>query len=107
MELQGQRVGTTKGAGQAFDARSSGAPGLSPLRRFLAVLSTWTLLGLAQPGFLRPDGFGHLAFFALGPWAYAASTNLPAATRSAAWRAFVAEWLAHALGLLWWFAWMR
>jgi apolipoprotein N-acyltransferase len=82
-------------------------PGLVPLRRFAAVLSTWVLLGLAQPGFLRPDGFGHLAFFALAPWAYAASASTSGLARGRAWRAFVAEWLAHALGLLWWFAWMR
>ncbi len=76
-----------------------GAPTLSPLRRFGAVLFTWALLNLAQPGLLRPDGFGHLAFFALAPWAAAAAC--PGR------RAFLAEWLAHAVGLCGWFLWMR
>jgi apolipoprotein N-acyltransferase len=101
------------------DGARGGVGRLDPLRRFVAVLSTWVLLGLAQPGLLRPDGFGHLAFFALGPWAYAASrpTGWPEGGgrggwrggpgRRAAVRAFVAEWLAHSLGLLWWFLWMR
>ncbi|MEZ6016840.1 MAG: nitrilase-related carbon-nitrogen hydrolase [Planctomycetota bacterium] len=57
------------------------------------------VLNLAQPGVMRPEGFGHLAFFALGPWALAASR--PGR------RAFLAEWLAHAVGLLGWFLWMR
>lgn len=68
------------------------------MTRFLAVLATWALIGLAQPGVLRPDGFGHLAFFALGPWAYA--------VRRPGRRAFVSEWAAHSLGLAGVFAWM-
>jgi len=84
---------------------------LGPLKRFAAVLTTWVLLNLAQPGLLRPDGFGHLAFFALAPWAYAASARPLVregrSARAASARAFVAEWLAHALGLLGWFFWMR
>ena len=71
---------------------------LSPRARFLWTLSTWVLIGLAQPGVLRPDGFGHLAFFAVGPWALAA--------RRPGRRAFLAEWAAHALGLAGVFAWM-
>ena len=74
-------------------------PPLAAGPRFLAVLATWALLNLAQPGSIRPEGFGHLAFFALTPWAWAASR--PGA------RAFRAEWAAHALGLLGWFLWMR
>ncbi len=89
------------------DSPRPSAPGMFPIRRFAAVLSTWALLGLAQPGFLRPDGFGHLAFLALAPWAYAASAAPSGPGRGAVVQAFVAEWLAHALGLLWWFAWMR
>ena len=66
--------------------------------RFLWTLATWALIALAQPGVLRPDGFGHLAFFAVGPWALAA--------RRPGRRAFLAEWAAHALGLAAVFAWM-
>lgn len=92
---------------QAQDPSRPVRSGLDPLRRFLAVLSTWALLGAAQPGWLRPDGFGHLAFFALAPWAFAASRPATGRGIGAAWLAFGAEWLAHALGLLWWFLWMR
>lgn len=70
---------------------------LAPLGRFALVTATWALIALAQPGVLRPDGFGHLAFFAVGPWAWAASR--PGR------RAFLAEWAAHSLGLasvFWW-----
>ena len=66
--------------------------------RFLWTLATWALIGLAQPGALRPDGFGHLAFFAVGPWALAA--------RRPWGRAFLAEWAAHSVGLAGVFAWM-
>ncbi len=66
--------------------------------RFLWTLATWALIGLAQPGVLRPDGFGHLAFFAVGPWALAA--------RRPGGRAFLAEWAAHSVGLAGVFAWM-
>lgn len=66
--------------------------------RFLWTLATWVLIGLAQPGVLRPDGFGHLAFFAVGPWALAA--------RRPGRRAFLAEWAAHSIGLAAVFAWM-
>ena len=65
--------------------------------RFLWTLATWALIALAQPGVLRPDGFGHLAFFAVGPWALAA--------RRPGKRAFLAEWAAHSLGfaaVFWW-----
>ncbi|QDV06490.1 apolipoprotein N-acyltransferase [Planctomycetes bacterium Poly30] len=71
---------------------------LAPLRRLALVLLTWGMIGLAQPGILRPDGFGHLAFFAIGPWAFAASR--PGR------RAFLAEWLGHSLGLAIVFHWM-
>ncbi|MGD2016824.1 MAG: nitrilase-related carbon-nitrogen hydrolase [Planctomycetota bacterium] len=71
---------------------------LSARARFLWTLTTWVLIALAQPGVLRPDGFGHLAFFAVGPWALAA--------RRPGRRAFLAEWAAHALGLAAVFAWM-
>ncbi len=66
--------------------------------RFLWTLATWALIALAQPGVLRPDGFGHLAFFAVGPWALAA--------RRPGKRAFLAEWAAHSLGLAAVFGWM-
>jgi len=78
--------------------RDPSQPGaLRPLARFALVAATWALVALAQPGVLRPDGFGHLAFFAVGPWAWAASRPGP--------RAFLAEWAAHSLGLasvFWW-----
>lgn len=74
-----------------------GAP-LSPLARLGLVLVTWALIGLAQPGIIRPDGFGHLAFFAIGPWALAASR--PGR------KAFLAEWLGHSVGLAIVFHWM-
>mgnify|MGYP003336922894 CR=1 FL=1 len=77
---------------------SIAAPELRALRRFGLVLATWILIGLAQPGVLRPDGFGHLAFFAIGPWAWAA--------RRPGRRAFFSEWAAHSLGLAGVFAWM-
>lgn len=77
---------------------SSGASGLGALRRFGLVLATWSLIGLAQPGALRPDGFGHLAFFAIGPWVWAA--------RRPGRRAFLSEWAAHSIGLAGVFAWM-
>ena len=77
---------------------SIAAPELRALRRFGLVLATWILIGLAQPGVLRPDGFGHLAFFAIGPWAWAA--------RRPGRRAFLSEWAAHSLGLAGVFAWM-
>ena len=71
---------------------------LEPLRRFGLVVLTWALIGLAQPGVLRPDGFGHLAFFAIGPWAWAA--------RQPGRRAFLVEWAGHAIGLAGVFHWM-
>ncbi|MEL6715581.1 MAG: hypothetical protein AAFP86_17505, partial [Planctomycetota bacterium] len=74
------------------------APTLGFLPRLACTLLTWGLIALAQPGVVAPDGFGHLAFFAVGPWAYAASR--PGR------RAFLAEWLGHALGLASVYAWM-
>jgi len=71
---------------------------LAASKRFGLVGLTWALFALAQPGVIRPDGFGHLAFFAIGPWAWAA--------RRPGRRAFLAEWGAHALGLAAVFAWM-
>ncbi|MFT7678962.1 MAG: apolipoprotein N-acyltransferase [Planctomycetota bacterium] len=71
---------------------------LGPRQRFLGALATWALLAAAQPGLLRGDGFGHLAFLALTPWALSASRPGP--------RAALAEWGACSLGLLAWFFWM-
>ncbi len=71
---------------------------LAPLSRFGLVLLTWGLIAVAQPGVLRPDGHGHLAFFAIAPWALAASR--PGR------KAFLAEWMAHSLGLASVFFWM-
>lgn len=71
---------------------------ISAGRRFALVALTWLLIGLAQPGVLRPDGFGHLAFFAVAPWAWAACR--PGR------KAFLAEWGAHTLGLAGVFYWM-
>lgn len=74
-----------------------------PSTRFLATVITWALIALAQPGVLRPDGFGHLAFFAVGPWAWAASRAVhPGRAR----RSFLAEWAGHSLGLASVFFWM-
>ena len=67
-------------------------------KRLGLVLATWALIALAQPGVVGPDGFGHLAFFALGPWAFAASRSGP--------KAFLVEWVGHALGLASVYAWM-
>ncbi|MEM9382068.1 MAG: nitrilase-related carbon-nitrogen hydrolase [Planctomycetota bacterium] len=75
----------------------SGTP-LAPARRLGLVALTWGLIGLAQPGVLRPDGLWPLALLAIGPWAYAA--HRPGR------RAFLAEWAGHALGLAGVFAWM-
>lgn len=71
---------------------------IGPRARFAAVLGTWVALDLAQPGVLRPDGFGHVALLALVPWVLVASR--PGR------RAFLAEWGAAALGLMGLFAWM-
>ncbi len=66
-------------------------PDLAPGRRFLATLTTWVLIYASQPGFGRPDGFGHTAFVALVPWAYYSCRPGP--------RAFLADWAACALGV--------
>ncbi len=68
------------------------------MSRLGLVLLTWGLIAVAQPGVLRPDGHGHLAFFAIAPWAFAASR--PGR------RAFLAEWLGHSIGLASVFYWM-
>lgn len=78
--------------------RSEAPRALGALRRSGLVVLTWALIGLAQPGVLRPDGFGHLAFFAIGPWAWAA--------RQPGRRAFLAELVGHAIGLAGVFHWM-
>ena len=62
-------------------------------------MASWLLLAAAQPGLLRPDGFGHLAFTALVPWALVARRPGP--------RARLVEWGAAVLGLALWFGWMR
>lgn len=85
---------TADGAGRQSIARRE----LGALHRFGLALATWALIGLAQPGVIRPDGFGHLAFFAVGPWVWAA--------RRPGRRAFLSEWAAHSLGLAGVFAWM-
>lgn len=72
---------------------------LSPGGRALGVALTWALLGLAQPGLVRPDGLGPLGFLALVPWALVASR--PGR------RAKLVEWLVGALGLIGMFWWMR
>lgn len=77
---------------------ASSETNLGPGRRFWGALATWALLAAAQPGLLRGDGFGHLAFLALTPWALTASRPGP--------RAALAEWSACSLGLLAWFFWM-
>ncbi|MEM9802135.1 MAG: nitrilase-related carbon-nitrogen hydrolase [Planctomycetota bacterium] len=71
---------------------------LRPAARFACVALTWGLIALAQPGVLRPDGFGHLGFLAIGAWAWAA--------RRPGRRAFLVEWAGHSLGLASVFAWM-
>lgn len=81
--------------------RATAARDLAPIggrRRFGLVLSTWLLIGLAQPGALSGDGFGLLGLVALAPWAWA--------SRRPGRRAFLAEWAAHSLGLAGVFAWM-
>lgn len=86
-------------AGPSSTAGSTPHPTImNPGRRALLVAVSWMLIGLAQPGVLRADGFGHLAFFAIGPWAYAAAR--PGR------RAFAVEWGVHSLGLAGVFAWM-
>ncbi len=72
---------------------------LGPGPRLLGAVATWLLLAAAQPGFLREDGFGHLGFMALVPWALASSRPGP--------RARLIEWAAAVLGLGLWFGWMR
>jgi apolipoprotein N-acyltransferase len=54
---------------------------------------------MSQPGLLRPGGFGHLAFVALFPWAWAASR--PGR------RAFLVEWIVGGIGLAAWVFWLR
>lgn len=61
------------------------------MTRFLAALASWTLIFLASPGILSPDGWGELAFVALVPWALYCSR--PGR------RAFWIEWLAAAIGI--------
>jgi apolipoprotein N-acyltransferase len=90
---------TSQGPGQpALPGLYLRSKPLAPLSRFGLVLLTWGLIAVAQPGVLRPDGHGHLAFFAIAPWALAASR--PGR------KAFLAEWLAHSLGLASVFFWM-
>lgn len=80
-------------------ARAAALRELAPGRRFLAALAAWALVAGSQPGLGRPEGFGHTAFVALAPWAlFCARPGR---------RAFLAEWLAAALGLVATFWWMR
>ncbi len=78
------------------------APGtvsLARLPRALAVFATWGLLLLSQPGLFNRDGFGWAAFFALIPWALAASRPGPWARRI--------EWAGATFGLCGFAYWMR
>ncbi len=72
---------------------------LSPQRRFFWALLAWLALAASQPGVGRPQGFGHTAFVCLAPWALFCCR--PGR------RAFLAEWLAAAVGLLGLMVWMR
>ncbi|MEZ6021200.1 MAG: nitrilase-related carbon-nitrogen hydrolase [Planctomycetota bacterium] len=72
---------------------------LRPLARLLAVLAAWGLLLLAQPGLFGRDGQGWLAWFALIPWAWAASRPGK--------RAKTIEWIGASFGLCGYAFWMR
>lgn len=72
---------------------------VAPRIRFLAALAAWMMIALGQPGLFRHEGFGHMAFVALAPWALVCCR--PGR------RAFLAEWAAAALGLAAIFLWMR
>lgn len=72
---------------------------VSPRTRFLWALVAWLGVAASQPGLVRADGFGHMAFICLGPWALVCCR--PGR------RAFLMEWLAAAVGLLLLMLWMR
>ena len=72
---------------------------VSPRTRFVWALVAWLGVALSQPGLGRADGFGHIAFMCLCPWALVCCR--PGR------RAFLMEWLAAAAGLLLLMLWMR
>jgi len=77
----------------------SSLPEPSPWSRFGMAFFSWFLIVISMPGMGRHDGFGHIAFVALIPWALVCSR--PGR------RAFLAEWGAAALGLFLTYLWMR
>ncbi|MFT5051312.1 MAG: apolipoprotein N-acyltransferase, partial [Chlamydiales bacterium] len=71
----------------------------TPWSRFGMAFFSWLLIVISMPGMGRHDGFGHIAFVALIPWALVCSR--PGR------RAFLAEWGAAAIGLFLTYLWMR
>ncbi|MFT5052535.1 MAG: hypothetical protein ACI8QZ_003970, partial [Chlamydiales bacterium] len=47
----------------------SEAPEPTPWSRFGMAFFSWLLIVISMPGMGRHDGFGHIAFVALIPWA--------------------------------------
>ena len=72
---------------------------LAPGLRAICVFATWGLLLLAQPGLIGRDGQGWIAFFALVPWALAASRPGRLAR--------TIEWAGATFGLCGFAFWMR